>query len=89
MHSRKIKIGLLSLSLMLFGTACSTVPKKAVQAPLPPYPLVAYCPTPETPTERTVGGLIGYIVALQRALQECNDDKAALQVWYKSMRVAP
>lgn len=61
---------------MLSLTACS--------APLqqPPAELLADCPAALPPTDRSNGALAEYIPRSQKALKDCNADKAALRVFY-------
>ncbi|APU00290.1 hypothetical protein HOR55_gp03 [Ralstonia phage RS-PII-1] len=50
---------------------------------LPPDELLADCPEPAPPAERTNAGLAGSVLDYRRALALCNTDKAALRAWAK------
>lgn len=63
---------------MLCGVACTAMPPAA-----PPPELLADCPGPLPPTERTNAGLVQAILDGRDALARCNADKAALREFYR------
>lgn len=79
MPFKKIRVGLLLLFPMLFGTACTALPPKQQ----PPAELLADCPEPLPPTERSNAGLARSVLDYRHALTECNADKAALREFFK------
>jgi len=75
-HWNRTRIGAISLCLMLFTTGCTVIERQ-----LPPAALLADCPEPAPPAERTNGALAQSVLDYQTALDRCNDDKAALRAW--------
>lgn len=81
MLSKTILTGLLAVSL----TACGTLsaPPPQIVRNLPPAELLADCPTPPRPNDRTNAALAGWLRAYDDALSACNADKATLREWAK------
>ncbi|MHA6903337.1 hypothetical protein ACJBUE_20990 (plasmid) [Ralstonia syzygii subsp. celebesensis] len=79
MNYKRTLLGLVLLSLMLFGTGCT--PQVRVERLLPPQDLLADCEHADAPTERTNAGLVLWLKNEQYALDVCNADKAALRAW--------
>lgn len=65
--------------VLLALAGCAT---KYAQQTLPPEHLLLPCPVPAVQAE-TNGALARTVLAFKRALQDCNDDKAALREWAK------
>jgi hypothetical protein len=80
MLSKVIAAGLISLSL----TACG-IPLAPKQPPpiklRPPVELLAECPVPPRPFDKTNSALAGWLNAYDAALSACNADKATLREW--------
>lgn len=83
--SRPILIGLLSLSLMLSLTGCSTTKHVPVVArevrELPPAHLLQDCPEPAPIRPVVNSDLLLVLNHWRNALRACNADKAALRAW--------
>lgn len=80
MPYKTILTGLLALSL----TACGTLsPQPQTVRNLPPPELLAECPVPARPSDRTNAALAGWLRAYDESLASCNADKATLREWAK------
>lgn len=81
MLSKTILSGLLVVSLTACGTLSTPAPQ--IVRNLPPAELLADCPVPPRPNDRTNGALGSWLLAYHNALQACNADKATLREWAK------
>ncbi len=79
MNYKRTLLGLVLLSLTLFGTACT--PRVRVERLLPPQELLDDCEHATAPEERTNAELARWLKDEQYALDACNADKAALRAW--------
>lgn len=78
---------LLCLTASLIG--CATAPADLDVLPeLPPAGLARTCPKPELPPIRTNADLLTAIRLWERALEDCNVDKRALQAWIDDVKDA-
>lgn len=68
-------LGVLSVASLLSGCATTAAVSTV------PVELLRDCPVPQVST-RTNGELVVGILALRKALRECNDDKSALRFHY-------
>lgn len=85
LKSKLLLTGLLALSLV--GCATRSKPHVIVQHSLPDARLLADCPVPALDPS-TNGELADGALALLDSLAGCNDDKAALREWAKTLKGA-
>lgn len=81
MPYKTILTGLLAVSL----TACGTLsaPPPQIVRNLPPAELLADCPVPVKPSDRSNAALAQWLRAYDSSLESCNADKASLREWAK------
>lgn len=84
--STNTALGLIVLCLMMCLTACSTTAYKPQGDVRVPPELLRPCPLPETPKDRTVGGLVTWIQEARVVIRDCDDDKRALREWDRGLR---
>lgn len=85
-RTRRFLLGVSSASLLLWLTACASVPPSVVtktELVKPPAALLQDCPAPQFPSRDLSNlDLFNLLADYQDALAGCNDDKARLRRLY-------